>query len=197
MFRRVTMLVVFALLAVAPMARAQDAIKIAVCNPGKVFESLDERKTIQDRMKIERDRIQAEAKRRDEEVKQIRSERDALRPDSPQHAEKTQLMMQKAVEFEVWARLQEQEMARREKEQVKTLYDKIAAACKVVAEQKKIDLVLAERAPQIPPDMTQLTPDQLRALLAQTDVLYKNEKADITQAVITQMNADFAKGPAK
>ena len=42
--------------------------------------------------------------------------------------------------------------------------------------------------------MSQLTPDQLRALLAQTDVLYKNEKADVTQAVIGQLNADYAKG---
>jgi Skp family chaperone for outer membrane proteins len=187
-------LVAIALLALAPLAKAQEAIKVAVCNPGKVFESLDERKAIQDKMKGERDRVQSEAKRRDEEVKQLKLEREALKPESPQYAEKTQLLMQKAVEFEVWARIQEQEMAKREKDQVKALYDKIAAACKVVAEQKKLDLILSERKPEIPPDMSQLTPDQLRALLAQTDVLYKNEKADVTQAVIGQLNADYAKG---
>lgn len=194
MFKRVIQFAAIALLALAPLAKAQDAIRIAVCNPGKVFESLDERKAIQDKMKGERDRIQNEAKRRDEEVKQMKLEREQLKPESAPYAEKTQLMMQKAVEFEVWARIMEQEMAKREKDQVKALYDKIAAACKVVAEQKKLDLVLSERAPQIPPDMTQLTPDQLRALLAQTDVLYKNEKADVTQAVIAQLNADYAKG---
>ena len=194
MFKRVMQLAVIALFALAPLAKAQDAIRVAVCNPGKVFESLDERKAIQDKMAGERSRIQNEAKRRDEEVKQMKLERDALKPDSAQYAEKTQLMMQKAVEFEVWARIQEQEMAKREKDQVKALYDKIAAACKVVGETKKIDLILSERAPQIPPDMSALTPDQLRGLLAQTDVLYKNEKADVTQAVIGQLNADYAKG---
>ena len=194
MFRRVIQIVAVALFALAPIAKAQDAIKVAVCNPGKVFESLDERKVIQEKMAGDRSRIQNEAKRRDDEVKQMKVERDALKPESAPYAEKTQLMMQKAVEFEVWARIQEQEMAKREKDQVKALYDKIAAACKVVAETKKLDLVLSERAPQIPPDMSQLTPDQLRALLAQTDVLYKNEKADVTQAVIGQLNADYAKG---
>jgi len=32
-------------------ASAQEAIKVGVCNPAKVFEGMDERKVIEDRMK--------------------------------------------------------------------------------------------------------------------------------------------------
>jgi Skp family chaperone for outer membrane proteins len=184
-----------ALLALAPMAKGQEAVRAAVCNPAKVFEQLDERKAASDRMQADREKLKAEAARRQAEIKDLEQQRNDLKPGTPQHNEKTQLLMARVIEFEVWARIQDAELARREKEMVKQLFDKIITACKVVAEQKKLDLILAERKPEIP-DLAdpKLTADQVRMLLNQNDVLYKNDKADVTQAVILQLNQDYARG---
>ncbi|MGA2501314.1 MAG: hypothetical protein ABSH20_26545 [Tepidisphaeraceae bacterium] len=80
---------------------------------------------------------------------------------------------------------------------IQRLDQKIAAACKMIAEQKKIDLVLIEHTPAIPVDLTALTPDQFQALLKQKTVVYKSDKTDITQAVIALLNADYAKSEQK
>jgi Skp family chaperone for outer membrane proteins len=142
--------------------KAQEAVKVGVCNPAKVFEQMDERKVIEDKMKSERDKAQAEVARRKNEVEDIQRQRNELRPESAIFQEKTNQMMEKAVQFEVWARMKEAEMGRTEKEQIKTLYEKIRDSCKEVATEKKLDLILAERKPELPPNMEKLTADQVR-----------------------------------
>jgi Skp family chaperone for outer membrane proteins len=193
---RLLPLAALALFFVVPSARAQEALHIGVCNPAKVFDGMDERKVVQDRMKVDRDRLQGEAARRKQELEEMKKDLGMLQPGSAIHNDKSNELMKKAVDFEVWARLAQAEMDRKEKEQVKGLYDKIQAAAKDVAIDKKLDLVLAEHQPQIPPDMTAITPDQLRQLISANDVLYKNEKADITQAVIVAVNKSYAAGAA-
>ena len=139
--------------------KAQEAVKVGVCNPAKVFESMDERKVIEDKMKSERDKAQAEVARRKNEVEDIQRQRNELRPESAIFQEKTNQMMEKAVQFEVWARMKQAEMDRTEKEQIKALYEKIRESCKEIAVEKKLDLILAERKPELPTNMEKLTAD--------------------------------------
>src|SRR6266566_5414989 len=104
-------------------------------------------------------------------------------------------MMEKAVQFEVWARVKEAEMLRTEKEQIKALYEKIRDACKEYATEKKLDLILAERKPELQnQNMEKMTADQLRGIISQNDVLYANEKADVTQEIILRVNKKYAAG---
>ena len=173
--------------------KAQEAVvKVGVCNPAKVFESMDERKVIEDKMKSERDKAQGEVARRKQEVEDLQRQRNELRPESAIFQEKTNQMMEKAVQFEVWARMKEAEMGRGEKEQIKALYEKIRDTCKEVATEKKLDLILAERKPELPQNMEKLTADQVRQIISANDVLYANERADITQEVILRINKKYA-----
>jgi len=174
--------------------KAQEVVKIGVCNPAKVFEAMDERKVIEDRMKSDRDKAQAEVARRKQEVEDLQRQRNELRPESAIFQEKTNQMMEKAVQFEVWARMKEAEMGRTEKEQIKNLYEKIRETCKEIATEKKLDLILAERKPELPTNMEKLTADQVRQIISANDVLYANDKADITQDVILRINKKYAAG---
>jgi len=197
MFSRYFAVNVAGLALVAAAAAAQEGgIRVAVCNPARVFEQMDERKVIQDRLNNDREKLKVEAARRKLEIQEMIKDRDNLKPDSPQYQEKNEAIMRRTVEFEVWARLREQEMIRAEKEHIKALFDKIRAAAKEEAEARKIDLVLAERKPELG-DMANLTPDQVRAALGQTDVLYSNERVDITSAVVLRLNKAYATGGEK
>ena len=179
-------------LLMATPALAQDAAtRIAVCNPAKVFEALEERKVVQERLIQERDRSKAEAARRQAEVRELMQQREQLNPTSTVYAEKNQQIMGKTVEYEVWGRLAEASLARQEKDQIIAIYDKIREACKEVATAERFDLVVAERRPEIPANRDQLTPDQVRQLITASDVLYSNEKVDITQKVILNLNKKF------
>ncbi len=190
---------VFALAAVAMLLptsvlKAQETVKIGVCNPAKVFESMDERKVIEDKMKSERDKAAGEVNRRKQEVEDLQRQRNELRPESAIFQEKTNQMMEKAVQFEVWARMKQAEMDRGEKESIKLLYDKIRDACKEIALEKKLDLILAEHKPELPPNMENVKVEVIRQMISANDVLYANEKADITQMVLMRVNQKYAAG---
>lgn len=191
--RRLAALAVFAgLLAAAPVVRAQETtVRVAVCNPAKVFSDIDERKVIEDRMKLEAERIRAEVSRQQAELTELKKQRDYLNPDSEQYKEKNNQLAEALVKFRVWAEVKQAEQLRMEKEQIMALYNKIREATKQVAQSRNIDLVLSQRQPEI--NLDQLNPDQLRSIIVQNDVLYANQAADITQAVIVLMNTNYAK----
>ena len=77
-----------ALLLPAAGASAQEAVKVGVCNPAKVFESMDERKVIEDRMKGEREKAQQEVARRKQKVEDLQRQRNELKEGSAIFQEK-------------------------------------------------------------------------------------------------------------
>ena len=136
------------LLGTCGLTLAQEgADRVAVCNPSIVFQGMDERKAIEDRMKGDVEKFKIEAARRRAEVEEIGKQRNELKPGSAQYNEKNKVLMQKAIEFRAWVQVNEAEIMRAEMENTRYLYDKIAEACKEIAESRKIDLVLAERRP--------------------------------------------------
>lgn len=185
------------LLMASPAALAQDTgMRVGVCNPGKVFERLEERKVVQDRLLQERERSKAEAARRQAEVRELMAQREQLQPTSAIYAEKNQQIMAKSVEFEVWAKLADLSLARQEKDQIIAIYEKIREACKEVAQADKLDIVIAEKRAEQIPNREQLTADQVRQIITNNDVLYATEKADITDRVVLILNKKFGTATA-
>ena len=77
---------------------------------------------------------------------------------------------------------------------MKNLFDKIVAATTAVAQQKGLDLVLADQRPDLPENLGQISVDQLRAILNGRNVLFSSEKVDVTQAVIAELDAKYKAG---
>jgi Skp family chaperone for outer membrane proteins len=185
------------LLLAASAARAQEGgTRIGSCNPSKVFLDLDERKAIDDKLVDERKKFTIEVDKKKAELNSIEQDRDQLKPESAAYRDKSDQLLEKSIQFNVWGQLKEAQMLRQGKDYTKSLYDKIRAACKEVALEKKLDLVLAERRPELPPNMDKLTLEQVRGVLSQNDTLYINDKVDITQAVILLMNKKYAAAQA-
>ena len=188
----------FAALLFALPAAAQDMVRVAVCNPSKVFEQIDERKAIETQVNNDRERIKVEAQRRKLEIEELQRQMREVNPGSDLYKEKNEQLLKKAIEFDVWAKLTEQSLQRMEKELLRNLYDKIREATKEVAEAKKIDLVLSERRPDLSGNrIDAMTAEQVRAAIATTDVLYSSPKADITADVVLLLNKKFATGEKK
>ena len=124
------------LLAAAPRSWAQEGTRVGVCNPAKVFEKLDEREQIQGRMTVERQKAQSDGARRKAEIDEITKALADYKPNTPQYKEKASEKLKKSIEFDVWARLEERQLAEQEKDQVKALFEKIKEGCKDVAHEK-------------------------------------------------------------
>ena len=176
-------------------ANALADVKIAVANAGKIFSDIKEKKDWEQKMLQDQKTLQDTAFQKQQKVKSLQEQRDNLRTDSPQYADKDKELQSAEIDLKVWAEIQQAESQRTNKMQTKALFDKIVNAVAAVATAKGIDLVIADQHPEVPDNfMEQATLEQVRALLGQRNVLYSSPQVDITQDVITPMDADYAAG---
>ena len=177
------------------VAHAQDtSAKIAVCNPARVFGDMQETKDLKASLESQRKQIEGEVQQRQQKVKDLQAARDLLKPDSPQYQKADQDFMQEAIQFDTWSKITQAQLQGQQKTQMKNLFDKIVAATTAVAQQKGLDLVLADQRPDLPENLGQISVDQLRAILNGRNVLFSSEKVDVTQAVIAELDAKYKAG---
>jgi Skp family chaperone for outer membrane proteins len=188
-------LVLTAMMIAAAPARAQTGnVKIAIANPAKIFNDIQETKDLKAKMESERKTLEATELEKRQKLKDLQTQRDTLKPDSPQYGELNKQLVQASIDFEVWGRIQQAEIQRMQKQQMKSLFDRITAGVAQVATQRQLDLVIAEQRPEFPDNLDQLNVDQLRALINQRNVLFSSPVVDISSEVIAAMDAAYKAG---
>jgi Skp family chaperone for outer membrane proteins len=179
----------------ASIVSAQASIsKVAIANPVKIFNDIQETNDLKARMQSDQKNIEAENLRRQTQLNDLKAQRDSLKPDSPQYAEKNKALLDASIQYEVWGRLTNMEIQRQQKQQIKSLYDKIRGAIAEVAIKKNIELVLAEQGVDLPADLEQINMDQLKLLINQRNVLYSTQLVDISADVIATMDLKYKAG---
>jgi Skp family chaperone for outer membrane proteins len=185
-------------LLLGPVAATQaQATKIAVVNPIRVFKTVKENEAVSRRLEGEMRSLSESVRAKQETARQIKTELDTLKPDSPQYAEKRQQMIRAA-----GAAKMEQELAKLQANTLEVtgtlaLHDKISAAVAEVAKEKGVDLVIVQLNPEVPASGEGLTTNQLNELLLRRNVVYAGPNVDITDAVIAKMDAQFAAAGGK
>jgi Skp family chaperone for outer membrane proteins len=180
------------LLSFAAIAPAQEATKVAVCNPARVFGEMQETKDLKQKIENQQKQLKAEIDARQGKVKDLQAQRDLLKPDSPQFTTADQTFMKEAIEFDTWSKITQAQLQGEQKQQMKSLFDKIVQATDEVAKAKGIDLVFADQRPDLPENLAAINVDQLRAILNGRNILSINEKkVDISQDVIANLDAKY------
>jgi Skp family chaperone for outer membrane proteins len=174
--------------------RASADVKIATVNVGRVFQDMQETKDLQAKMESDQKALQAQDAEKKQHIKDLQAARDALKPDAPQYADADKQLLQAGTEYEIWGRIQTSVLQREQKQDIVRLYNKITAAVGEIATQKGLDLVLTEQKPDIPENLDPVTPDQLRGLLSQRNVLFSSPAVDITADVTAAMDAKYKAG---
>jgi Skp family chaperone for outer membrane proteins len=180
-----------AALVAAPFATAQDNPRIAVVNPAKVFNEMQETKDLKQKMEADRKSITEEGQRRGQEVEDAKKRRALFNEGTEDFNKANKEYLEKVISAQAWQELIKADLQRQQKSQMKSLFEKIEQATKEVAEAKKLDLVLVEQKTDLPSDLDQINVDQLRGLINQRTVLYSNGKFDITNDVLARVDAKY------
>jgi Skp family chaperone for outer membrane proteins len=175
----------------APAAAQSGSPRIATASPARIFVEMQETKDLRAKLESETGALQNEAKQRQQKVKDLQAARELLKPDSPQYAEAERAFMQEAIQFDTWTKITQAQLQGQQKQQMKQLFDKIVAATAEVAQQEGYDLVLADQRPELPDNLGVINVEQLRQLLNQRNVLYGNEKVDISAKVIANLDSKY------
>jgi len=183
-------IVVLTGLAISP-ARAE--MKIAIANPARIFNEMQETKDLKVKLENDRKSLEAQEREKREKIKALQDERDQLKSDTPQYAERNKALLSAAIEFKTWGEIMQADVQRTQKIQMKSLFEKIQAATAEVAKEKGISLVIAEQKPDVPDNLEQITVDQLRLVITQRNVLFAEEATDISNEVIALVDAKYKK----
>jgi len=179
-------------LGLASPSHAQTTIsKVAIANPVKIFNDIKETNDLKAKMESDRKTLEATDLAKRTKLNDLKTARDALKPDSPQYAARNQELLQASIDYEVWGRLTQMDIARQQKQQIKTLYDKIRQTITEVATKKGVELVIAEQGQGLPADLEPLTVDQLKMLISQQNVLFNTALVDISPEVTAAMDAKY------
>ena len=173
---------------------AQEATRIGVVNPARIFQEMQETKDLRQKIETEGKQREAEFQSRQNKVKDLLAARDLLKHDSPQYAQADQEFMKAAIDFDTWQKITQATVQGQQKQQMKALFDKIVTATSEVAQQKGIDLVLADQRPDLPENLAQVNVDQLRALLNTRNIVYMGPKVDLNPDVIAALDAKYRAG---
>lgn len=176
-------------------ASAQDAsTKVGVANTGQIFSQIKETKDLQQKIQEHGKSLGQQEQAKRANLAALQEARNQFKPESQQYQDKNQELMRAAIEFETWGRLNQADVQREKKQQMKYLFDKIEAAVSEVGKQRGLDLVVADQRGEIT-NVDQLNEDQLRVALNQRIVLYSSSKVDLTNDVIAYMDKNY-KAPA-
>jgi Skp family chaperone for outer membrane proteins len=173
------------LLTLAAPAQAQE--RVAVANPARILHQ---------KMEADVNRLQGELKQRRDKIEEFRQQRGAFKPGTQQYDDLNQQLLQASIELDTWTAHMTAEQQRHRKQRTKQMYDKIAAAVAEIAQQRGIDLVIAEQTVQLPDDIEdpRYSFDELRQALGQRNVLFNSGKLDISNDVIVAMDARYKAG---
>lgn len=181
-------------LCAAPSRAQTTAGKIAICNPAKIFNEIQETQDLKAKLESEVKMLDGQRTERQLKIKDAQAARDQLKSDAPGWAERNQELLRLAIEFDVWQKAMQADLESQQKRQMKGLFDKITLAVAQVAQQKGIELVIAEQRPELPENMDQIQVNDLRARLTARNVLYNNPQVDISNEVIAAMDAAYKSG---
>jgi Skp family chaperone for outer membrane proteins len=180
-----------AALVAGPFAAAQDTPRIAVVNPAKVFNEMQETKDLKQKMESDRKTITDEGTRRGQEVEDAKKRRALFNEGTDDFNKANKEYLEKVISAQAWQELIKADLQRQQKSQMKNLFEKIEQATKEVAQARKLDVVIIEQKTDLPSDLDQINVDQLRGLINQRTILYNNGRFDITNDVLAAVDAKY------
>jgi Skp family chaperone for outer membrane proteins len=168
-----------------------DTVRVAIANPGRIFNEMQETKALKANLESEHGRLKQMEDERRKELQKLQEERNQLKADTPQWEELNNKLMDAVLEFQLWGQKTKAKAERDQKRQLKLLFDNIESAVAEVAKRDGYDLVVAELRPELPENLDQVTFDQMRIAMNSRNVLYASSKADISDAVIAMLDSKY------
>lgn len=183
-----------AALALSVPVQAQNApTHIAVANTAQIFNQIQEFKDLKVTWQNENRSIQATDQQKKTELENLQNSRDQFKTSSQQWNEANEKFLKAEVDYRSWATLMQLDQGRKQKLKIKEVFDEVQAATGEVAKQLGYDLVLAQQSPDLVNEIENPneTVAQFLPSVAQYNVLYASSTVDITDKVVTAMDAKY------
>jgi Skp family chaperone for outer membrane proteins len=177
--------------ALAQPGTVQAPVKVAIANTKHIIGEMAEFKAFNIQMQDEEGKFKAAQEYKVKEINDLKSRRDSLLPEHPQWADLNAQSDAKTAEYRVWVETQKVLNESAQKTKMIALFKKVETAVAEIAKEEGIDLVMADNRDPLPADLDEMDIRTVRGMILQRDVLYATDRIDITEKVVTRLDAKF------
>ena len=167
-------------------------LAVGVVNVTTVYLQMKEPKKLTEAMRAQQEQLAKEQQQKEAALNDMMKRRADFKPGSAQFDDETRKIEDEQVKYQVWVATARAQLERQQKKNLKQIFDHIQQATREVAQQMHLNLVIADQSPEIGPDLSAIPAQELRQMLATRAVLYYDKKADITDEVLTRVEANYA-----
>ena len=173
-----------------------EAASVAVVDLQRVVSESKAFASNRDRLQAELQSLQDELKTRNDEVAAVRMKLETLDPAADEAAQLRRDLVQKATATEAWAKVSQQMSGTEQVRAFMLVHDAALDAVQSVAQETGVDVVITRgstlNANDIPANTS--VPQISAAAFANSKIVYHANARDLTDRVITRMNAEFEAG---
>lgn len=175
---------------VAAASDAADSPNVAVINLSVVFDQYRLTKDLEAKFTTRQRQMESEAQRQRDEIEVKRQALASFKPGTDDYNARRDEVTKMVIEYQIRTEVQKEQLRESHKQWLLKIYQDVRGAVAAVAKEDGVDLVLTYE------EVTADAPDSkaLRQQLLLEKVFYFGEKLDLTEKVISRVNADYA-GP--
>ncbi|MDX2147015.1 MAG: OmpH family outer membrane protein [Planctomycetota bacterium] len=172
---------------------APQPTRVAVVDVQRVFNSLEQRTAMNEKLTLSGQQRQAELDKRKDALDAAKKQAELLpNKESAEYREALSNVRVRQAEVEAFARVQQQLIAFDTGDTIREIYASMLVAIEDFAKREGYDVVLVDdRDLKIP---AQADGDQVTSLIASRRTLFASDAVSITDRIITKMNNDFNAG---
>lgn len=170
---------------------AWGASRIGVLNLAALAGKLQELKAINEQVKADQQLLEASVQGHQEQLKSMQAKLDQLRPDTAQYDDQMRQIENKASDYQLDEARRKSEMTQTINKQTKSVFIRVQQIVSTVAARRGMDVVIVRPEVPIPADVSNIDPKQLDAILSRETVLYASPDIDLTDEVVTEMDAQY------
>jgi Skp family chaperone for outer membrane proteins len=176
----------------SPAGVAEHVPQIAVVRAAQVTRDCSEAKQLTQSLSARVTQMNQERTQKEADINKLIEQQQQLKSGSAQYNELRDRIDDQKLALELWVKKMQIELDRRQKAGLKSIYDHVNQAVQKIAEDRHLDLVLADNSPDfMGPDLDKVTLPQFEQMLAARGVLFATKKADITSDVLMLVEANF------
>ena len=173
-----------ALAGLSATTAAQAAETVGVINIADVFDGYQMTTDLERLFQLSEQKIKEQSQTRLAELDTLRQELEAFAPGTPDFGERYRTLVRSEMEYQVWLSFEQRMLRDEHMRRLVQIYEDTQSAVRGVAESRGIDLVLTyDRLSADAPDSV-----SMRQQILLQKVIYANDRIDLTQPVLEQLN---------
>jgi len=173
------------------LASGSGGIKIGIANPSLIASHLRETKDLTDKRQAETKSLSDQQQQKQADIDKLTQELQILQPGTAKYDADTHDLLTARIDFDAWTKETQVFLERQEKADLKHLFGEIHDAITQVAQQKGLNIVIADQGVQIPDKLDNIDLPTLEQLISRQSILYSDGTCDISGDVTTLLDQNY------